>query len=261
MDERGVLAMSIGVKALVLAGDGINCDVETAEAFRLSGFTPDIRHINDLISEKVDLDQLCLEYRVIALPGGFSFGDDIASGKILALKIKHQLRWDLSAFVKRGGLVIGVCNGFQALIRLGIFGKELSITNNRQGKFINRWVRVQPYGSKCVWLKGLGIIDIPIRHGEGRIVFQNEHRNEIVDKMHRLGNACLKYIEDPNGSEENLAGLCDISGRILGLMPHPEAYVRYTAHPEWTLQPDRAGAPGEGLLLFENAFQEAKNSK
>jgi len=176
----------------------------------------------------------------------------------LALKIHYHLKWDFASYVNRGGLVIGICNGFQALIRMGIFGKEVSITRNIHGKFIDTWVKVSPNSNRSVWLKGVGTIDLPIRHGEGRIVVNMENRDEILAKLERQGKLCLRYEINPNGSEEKIAGLCDSSGRIFGLMPHPEAFVRWTAHPEWTVQPDRAGAPGEGLMIFTNAYQAAK---
>jgi len=248
-------------KALVLTGDGINCESETAQAFALAGFDSKIAHLNDLITEQLSLDQLSRDYQALAFPGGFSFGDDLSSGKVLALKVSHGLKWDLAKFAERGGIVLGVCNGFQALIRMGVFGKDLSITNNRQGKFINQWVRVNPSGSRCIWLKGMGSLDLPMRHGEGRIVWGRNRRVEVLDKMNRLGQTCLKYEGDPNGSEESMAGLCDATGRIFGLMPHPEAFVRWTAHPEWTASAGRASAPGQGLAFFENAFQEVSRAK
>ena len=247
-------------RALVITGDGINCEQELSQGFKLVGFESEIRHLNDLVAEKLTLDGLSKRYSVLGLPGGFSFGDDLTSGKVLALKIQHGLGWDLGQFADRGGLVMGSCNGFQALIRLGVFGKGISITHNIQGKFINTWVKVTPSGNKCAWLKGLGTMDLPIRHGEGRIVITSTRRTEVLGKMDRQGQTCLKYEGDPNGSEERLAGLCDPTGRIFGLMPHPEAFVRWTSHPEWTASPARASAPGQGLALFENAFQEASRA-
>ncbi len=247
--------------ALVLTGDGINCEGETAHAFRTAKFDTEVRHINDLISERMSLDDLSKGYSVLALPGGFSFGDDLTSGKVLALKLQHKLGWDLSTYASRGGLVIGICNGFQALIRMGIFGRDVSITHNAQGKFMNKWVKITPHGNKCIWIKGLGSIDLPIRHGEGRLIIASTRRTETLNKMERMGTACLCYEENPNGSEEKLAGLCDSTGRIFGLMPHPEAFVRWTSHPEWTSQPARASAPGQGLAIFENAYQEAVSAR
>ena len=242
-------------KALVITGDGINCERETAQAFTLAGFEAKIRHLNDLIAEKFSLDDLSRQYQALALPGGFSFGDDLTSGKVLALKIRHGLNWDLGQYASRGGLVIGICNGFQALIRMEVFGGDLSITHNAGGKFVDTWVRVTPTSTQSVWLKGLGSFDLPIRHGEGRLVFSPSRRSEMIEKMGRAGMLALKYEGDPNGSESQLAGLADPTGRILGLMPHPEAFVRWTAHPEWTAQPGRASSPGQGLALFENAFR------
>lgn len=249
------------IRALVLTGDGINCEEETAQALRAAGFQAEIRHLNDLISERMSPDSLAQEYAALAIPGGFSFGDDLSSGKVLALKIQHGLKWNLPVYAERGGLIIGICNGFQALIRLGVFSKEISITNNVQGKFLNTWARVIPRPSRSIWLKGLGTLDLPIRHGEGRIIFSKTSKVETLSKFHRLGMICLTYETNPNGSEESIAGLCDPSGRILGLMPHPEAYLRWTSNPEWTLAPSRAGSPGYGLKLFENAFFEARASR
>lgn len=248
-------------RALVITGDGINCEAETQTALRLAGFDAEIRHLNDLISDQMQIDFLSRHYSVLALPGGFSFGDDLTSGKVLALKIQHGLGWNLNQYVERGGLVIGICNGFQALIRLGLFGKDVSITHNIQGKFQDGWVKITPSGNRCLWLKGLGTLDVPIRHGEGRIVISSARKSEVLGKMDRAGMTCLKYEENPNGSEEKLAGLCDATGRIFGLMPHPEVFVRWTSHPEWTAQPGRANSPGQGLAIFENAYQEAMRAK
>jgi phosphoribosylformylglycinamidine synthase len=244
-------------RCLVLTGDGINCESETAQAFRAAGFEVDIHHLNDLIAERFHLDDLSKKYSALAMPGGFSFGDDLTSGKILALKIMRGLGWDLNLFVQRGGLVLGVCNGFQALIRMGLFSKDVSITQNDSGKFINRWEKVTPKGNKCIWLRGAGTMDLPIRHGEGRIVIGQTRKTELLIKMERNGMNCLRYETNPNGSEENLAGLCDTTGRIFGLMPHPEAFIRWTSHPEWTYQAGRSSAPGSGLVVFENAYREA----
>ncbi len=252
--------MSTAVKTkprvLVLFGDGINCEKETAQAFALAGFQPEIRHLNDLIAERMNNTVLQREYKVVALPGGFSFGDDLGSGQVLALKIQYGLGWDLNQFAQAGGMVIGICNGFQALLKLGVFGQGISITHNVQGKFMNTWVRINPQGNRSVWLKGAGPIDVPIRHGEGRIVIARDRHKEVMSKLERTEMMCLRYEGDPNGSEMQIAGLSDSTGRILGLMPHPEAFVRWTAHPEWTMAPGRASGPGQGLLLFQNAYRE-----
>lgn len=248
-------------RALVISGDGINCENETAQAFRVAGFETDIRHINDLMSEHLSTDQLSSTYQAVGLPGGFSFGDDLSSGKIFALKLLYGLKWDFGMFAERGGVVIGICNGFQAMIRMGVFGKTVSITQNESGKFINTWVKLTPSPSKCVWLKGIGTLELPIRHGEGRILFSSSSQKETLIKMEQKGMLCLRYEGNPNGSSERLAGICDPTGRIFGLMPHPEAFLRWTAHPEWTTHPSRAGSPGQGLTLFENALKEVMGSK
>lgn len=248
------------LKALILCGDGINCERETAAAFRMVGFEPVLSHLNDLIAQRYSLEQLSSEFAALALPGGFSFGDDLASGRVLALKVVYGLKWELSKFADRGGLVLGICNGFQALLRAGVFGKGVSISQNAGGEFINTWIKATPVGNRCVWLKGVGTMDLPVRHGEGRLVFTLTNRAETVGKLERQGMFCLKYEVNPNGSESNLAGLCDASGRIFGLMPHPEAAVRMSTHPEWTLHPDRMGASGHGLVVFENAFRAAQES-
>jgi phosphoribosylformylglycinamidine (FGAM) synthase-like amidotransferase family enzyme len=253
--------MSTSPKALILAGEGINCEQETADAFSLAGFQSVVRHINDLISENVTEQVLMSQFSVLALPGGFSFGDDLGSGKVLALKIQHRLKWDLEKYAQNGGMVIGICNGFQALIKMGTFGKDLSITHNAGGKFLDTWVKVSPGSNRCVWLKGIGTIDLPVRHGEGRVIMQEKNRAEILSKFERQGMVCLKYEQNPNGSDQSIAGLCDPTGRVFGLMPHPEAFVRWTAHPEWTAQASRSGSPGQGLAIFENAFQEAKSAR
>ncbi len=246
------------LRALIVAGDGINCESETAEAFRLAGFQAETVSINHLIKARFDTDQLSAQYSALAFPGGFSFGDYLSSGRILAIKIARGLRWNLPLFAERGGLVLGVCNGFQALVRLGVFGRFVSLTSNVSGKFVNHWTSLSPQVSRCLWLKGLGTFSLPVRHGEGRLVLDRSNMSESLEKLTRHGMACLKYQANPNGSDQDLAGLCDATGRIFGLMPHPEAFVRWTSHPGWTKQASRAGGPGEGLLIFENAAKVAK---
>ena len=244
-------------RALVLTGDSLGGARETALAFQMARFETDVESLGSLIRSQVSLDALSSRYQVLAIPGGFSFGDHLGAGKVLALKIKHALKWDLARFTQRGGLVLGIGNGFQALIKLGLFARDLSITLNDQGRFRTEWVRLQPVGNRCLWTRGLGNLDLPIRHTEGRVVIASSARLEVWARMERVGMACLRYEGDPNGSEERIAGLCDSTGRIFGLMPHPENFVRWTQHPEWTAQPGRASSPGQGLAIFENAHAEA----
>ncbi len=252
--------MSRTPRALVLAGDSLGGSRETALAFRMARFDVEIESLGSLMRKRVSLDQLSAQFQALAIPGGFSFGDHLGAGKVLSLKIKHGLRWDLAQFVSRGGVVLGIGNGFQALIRLGVFAKDVSITRNDHGRLLSEWTRLIPVGSRCIWTRGLGNLDLPVRHSEGRVVIAAVSRLEVWARMERLGMACLRYESDLNGSEEKIAGICDASGRIFGLMPHPENFVRWTQHPEWTLQPARSSAPGQGLMIFENAFQESLRS-
>jgi phosphoribosylformylglycinamidine (FGAM) synthase-like amidotransferase family enzyme len=259
---EGAVSASVTVnvkrpRVLVLAGDGIGSDFEMAQAFLTVGFDAEIRHVNDLIRDRVNTDDLSRRYHAVAIPGGFSFGDQLQGGRILALKLNHGLGWELGRYAERGGLVLGVSNGFQVLVKMGIYGRDLSFTRNQGGEFLNAWVKVSPQAGNCAWLKGLGSLDLPIRHGEGRLVISASRRVEVFGKMQRNGMMCLKYDTNPDGSELDLAGLCDPTGRILGMMPFPEGFLRWTQHPEWTLTPARASAPGQGLGLFENAYREA----
>ncbi|MBU6375486.1 MAG: phosphoribosylformylglycinamidine synthase subunit PurQ [Bdellovibrionales bacterium] len=247
-------------RVLILAGEAIGAARETALAFKAARFEVDIESIGSLVRRRMSLDQLSSHYQVLSVPGGFSYGDYLGAGKVLAIKIRHGLRWDLTHFVQRGGLVLGIGNGFQTLVRLGVFAKDMSITRNDHGRFLSEWTRLVPVGNRCVWIRGLGNLDLPVRHGEGRVVIAAGSRLEVWARMERMGMACLRYESDINGSEQRIAGVCDASGRIFGLMPHPENFIRWTQHPEWTMQPARASAPGQGLMIFENAYQEAIRS-
>ncbi len=243
-------------RVLILTGDGLTGERELAEAFAQAGFEPHLRALNDLIFAHFGLDRLLAEYQALGIPGGSSYGDMLASGKVLALKIRAGLGWDLSRFAERGGMVLGVGNGFQVLLGLEIFGKDLSFAQNATGRAVHTWLKVLPQGGRCAWLRGAGTLELPVRHQSGRIVFAANRRVEILTKMERQGMMCLRYESDPSGSENGIAGLCDPTGRILGMMPHPELFMRWTSYPEWTLSPGRASSPGQGALLFENAYQE-----
>ncbi len=249
-------------RVLVLYGYGINCDRETSWAFRLAGAKPERVHLNELIEGKRKL----AEYQAFVLPGGFSFGDDISAGKVMALKIKTHLAGSLSDFVKRGGLVLGICNGFQVLVKMGLlpdFNKkeqEVSLTFNQSGRFEDRWVylRVNPL-SPCVWTKGIRSLYLPVRHGEGRFVCRDEAvRNRLVSQ----NQIVLQYVDEkgkpagypwnPNGSEMSIAGICDKTGRIFGLMPHPEGFLFPQNHPRWTREMIRQG---QGIEIFKNGIK------
>ena len=241
-------------KALVLAGDGINCEQEMAYAAKKVGFSVDIVHINDLIQKKFSQEDLKKNYQSLFLPGGFSFGDHLGSGRILALKLKKGLAWDLNNFAANGGVVLGVCNGFQALIAMGVFGKNVSITHNIQNTFINRWTTLKKVKNHNIFLKGIEEMYLPIRHGEGRLVFNTTvslHENADFQ-------VSAQYTEDVNGSTEKIAGLVSSSGRVFGLMPHPEAAVRKTQNPQWTMSPKESDSDEIGLQFFKNAYEEVQ---
>lgn len=255
------------IKILVLTGDGVNCEAETAEAIKELGAKADIVHISDLIENKTMLRS----YQGLILPGGFSFGDEIGSGQILALKLKYKIGDELKRFVADQKIILGICNGFQALVKLGFLGslentnekneRVLTLTHNRQGHFINRWVDVVNRKTHCVWTTLIeeNTLYLPIRHGEGKIVFSgNEEKQKELYHVFREKNLIpLFYREDVNGSYENIAGLTDESGRILGLMPHPEAAVSFWQNPSGGEKSDHAGM---GLLLFESGLTYIENN-
>ena len=248
-------------RALVLSGDGLTGQSELAEGFLVSGFETELRTLSSL-KGRVGTDDLIQQYSVVAIPGGHSFGDHLSAGKVLALKIASELRWDLARYAASRGLVFGVGNGFQALIRLGLFGRDLSVTSNLSKNTPSSmgrgsWVKLSPNGTRCIWLKGMGTVEFPLDTLEARLVFSPFRKKELLAKMTRLGMICLTYQIDPTGSEEAAAGLCDPSGRIFGVMPHPESFIRWTQHPEWAIAPGRANSPGQGIAIFDNAYQEA----
>lgn len=245
------------IKVLVLTGDGINCETETSLAFSEHGVKAQIVHIYDLIHTPGLLESA----HILALPGGFSFGDEIGSGQILALKLKYSLGAELKKFVDSGKLIIGICNGFQALVRLGLLpapfeARVMTLTHNRQGHFIDRWVDLNVQPSNCVWTKKINLekISLPIRHGEGKIVFagNDSAQAQTYQTMAANGQIALTYVDDVNGSYQQIAGVCDVSGRIFGLMPHPEAAVS-----EW-LNPSGKGKSsdvGIGASFFESGIE------
>ena len=240
--------------AWVLTGDGINCEVETAEACRRAGFETTVFHLSELIAEPRPLDGCSL----LALPGGFSFGDELGSGRVLALKLRYQLGWDLPAFARNGGLVLGICNGFQTLVALGVFGEGVALAANTDGRFRNEWTRLEVEAAAkkdSPFLKGIEGLELPIRHGEGRLLFADESARSA-------SAAALRYAKTPNGSTDGIAGLVDGTGRIFGLMPHPEAFSRASQHPGFFKLASESELdpldPGEGLRLFENAFRSAR---
>lgn len=252
-----------------MRSSGTNCDQETAFAFSSAGSDCDLIHVNQL---KKDPGRLSL-YHILALPGGFSYGDHIAAGKILANELKYQLADPLKSFIKEGGLIIGICNGFQALVKAGILPgnaaleQEASLTINDSAKFEDRWtylaVNNRPAG-KCVWTTGLpSLIYLPVAHGEGKFISRDkglirrlQDNSQIVLQYCNPRGELKGYPYNPNGSLKNIAGICDETGRIFGLMPHPERHSFGWQHPRWT----REGLKkeGDGLLIFRSAVAYAK---
>ena len=244
--------------ALVLAGDGLNCERETAAAFTQAGATAHIRHLADL----QDTSDPLAGVQLLALPGGFSFGDEISSGRILALKIERTLAGALPRFLERGGLLIGICNGFQTLTHLGLLPggthPRATLTTNRPpagqaAGFINRWETLQIEPSHCHWTRGLeGEAVMPIRHGEGRLTFglDGSGTEDAVRRLEEAGQIALRYARNINGSAGRIAGLTDPTGQILGLMPHPEAATHQALAP--------GGEGATGAALFQNAVAYAK---
>lgn len=245
------------IKVLVLTGDGINCEEETALAFKEEGAEVMIVHIQDLINSPSLLEFA----HILALPGGFSFGDELGSGQVLALKLKYALGAQLKKFVADKKLVIGICNGFQALVRLGLLPKPftertMSLAHNKQGHFIDRWVNLSISHSKCVWTTALQNKEImlPIRHGEGRIVFAgNELAQQLTyETLQANGQIALRYTEDVNGSFQMIAGVCDPDGLIFGLMPHPEAAISNWLLPSGA---SKSGEKGVASHIFKSGIQ------
>jgi phosphoribosylformylglycinamidine synthase len=256
------------VRAIVLRAAGINCDLETEYALRLAGAEADRVHINRLIDRQDRLDA----YHILVFPGGFSYGDDVAAGKILANQVTHHLADRVRKFVDDGKLVLGICNGFQVLVKAGLLPggegfrqEDVTITCNDSGKFEDRWVHLAPQTQRCVFLEPERRIYLPIAHGEGKVVAKD---SPALDALVAADHVALKYVDadgaegpypvNPNGSVASIAGLTDSTGRVLGLMPHPERFVRRTQHPHWTrlgedLDPD-------GIKLFRNAVRYAKDN-
>ena len=269
------------VRALVVTGFGINCEVEMAAAYRLVGAKADIVHLNRVFKEQVSIH----DYDILNFPGGFSFGDDLGSAKVLSNKFKFKKMAsgrhfidDLARFLEDGHFIIGVCNGFQALVKMGLlpniggnFEQEVTLTHNDSGKFEDRWVTcgVHPQ-SRTPFLKGLHTLDLPVRHGEGKLIIKDDTIRQAIleNNLNSLtylgpdGKSSAEYPYNPNGSELNCAGLTDISGQVFGLMPHPEAYLSLYNHPNWPKLKleGRSNEEGQGLHIFRNIVEYIKNT-
>jgi len=252
----------VKVKAVVLRAAGINCDLETEYALELAGAEARRVHINRMIEDKSSLEQ----FHILVIPGGFSYGDDVAAGRILANQIIHHLYEPVQNFIEAGKLVLGICNGFQVLVKSGILPGDgsgagqgpVTITYNDSGKFEDRWVYLSPQTNRCVFIEADRQIYLPVAHGEGKVVTKDE---QTLERLRNGGYIAFKYVDkdgreggypiNPNGSVDSIAGLTDRTGRVLGLMPHPERYIRRTQHPHWT----RLDGNGDcdGITIFKNA--------
>lgn len=237
---------------LVFSGYGLNCEEETAFAFRLAGGSPDIIHINDLIASPGKIRR----YQIIAIPGGFSYGDDTGAGNAYARKLNHHIGKELWKYIDGDRLVIGICNGFQILVALGFLFPRVALLPNDSGRYTVRWVDLRVENT-TPWLTGITTLFLPIAHGEGKLYAEVT----TLTAMKRSGHIAMRYTNgNPTGTVDNIAGLTDESGRILGLMPHPERAIFFTQLPHWTYLKEkyqREGKPipkyGPGLKIFQNA--------
>lgn len=253
-------------KALVLRAAGTNCNNETALAFELAGAAAEQAHINELIKGSKEIN----DYHILAIPGGFSYGDDLGSGKVFANQIAIKLGQQLQEFVEAGKLVIGVCNGFQVIIKMGLlpalkklYFQEATLTNNDSGKFEDRWVWMKAENSS-IFTKGIRRIYLPVNHGEGKFVASRE----VMEQLRKQKLIKLRYVDEnggdnaaypynPNGSLLNIAAITNKEGNVFGMMPHPEKFATKYTHPRWT----RESLPeeGDGLRIFRNMTEYAEN--
>jgi phosphoribosylformylglycinamidine synthase I len=251
------------VKTLILRAPGTNCDAETVFAFELAGAVVSLVHVNELIRGEKRL----ADYQIMVIPGGFTYGDDIAAGRVLANELRLKLNEDIPQFIKKGGLILGICNGFQVLAKAGILPEpstdlpqRLTLANNDSGRFECRWVHlaVEPK-SPCVFTKGIEKMYLPVAHGEGKVVAAAETRSAVNAALRytdEAGNTKAGYPFNPNGSLDDIAGVCDSSGCIFALMPHPERHIRGTQHPQWTRHGTKEH--GDGFRIFTNAVTWAE---
>lgn len=273
------------VKAIVIRTAGTNCDGEMVRGFTQAGASVELVHLDRLCEQPTKLDG----FDLIGFPGGFSYGDDIASGRIFAMRVRERLWGSLRKAIDRGVPMIGACNGFQTMVQVGLLPgatgawpdaappeQTVALTDNIGARFVDRWVGIALESeSPCLWTRGLSelaqeidamalpglassdVMMLPTAHGEGRLVAANEG---VLDAMESGGQVALRYTDNYNGSQRAIAGICDASGRIFGLMPHPERYLDWTRHPYWTRLPERVKAfETPGLRMFKNAVEAAKS--
>lgn len=261
------------MRVLVLTGLGLNCEVETTEAFRRVGAKPELVHLLDVLDGRAE--RPLSAYQIIAFAGGFAFGDHLGAGFVYANRIRWQLYDQLLAFIEGGGMALGICNGFQMMTRLGMVPgfdgdyrcQQATIAPNDRLGYWDCWIRlkVDPR-SPCVWTRGLDTLELPTRHGEGKFLTRSAGVLQRLEASHQIA---VRYIDtadqptqqwpaNPNGSPDAVAGVCDPSGRIFGLMPHPDAYLYPFQHPQWFRQDeDERATEGGGLAIFRNGVDAA----
>jgi len=261
------------VKVIILRTAGTNCEQETDFAFKSSGAETELVHINQLARGEKSLSH----YQIMAIPGGFTYGDDLGSGKILANELNSKLKNEILRFIGNRKLIIGICNGFQVLVKSGLLPNingqrsaclasrqafsvqrleiQATLATNESAKFEDKWIYLKPLRSKCVWTKGIKrIIHLPIAHAEGKFIPKDKN---ILKRLWKNKQVVFQYYRgNPNGSVDNIAGICDTTGRIFGLMPHPERYFLPTQHPRWF----REGLQkqGDGAIIFRNGVDYAR---
>jgi len=261
---------------LIITGYGLNCEAESRFAWEQAGAKPELVHVNDLLAAPDRLHR----YSALMFIGGFSFGDHMTSGHVFAHHLRHHLQEELGTFIAEGGVIMGVCNGFQIMTKLGLvpglngdhFKPSVALLQNDVGVFQNFWVRLKfEPESPCIFTRGLDTMDLPIRHGEGKLFPRDRATLDAIEAMHGVpcryvdpatGSPARSFPHNPNGSVNAIAGLCDSTGRIFGLMPHPEAFLFPEQHPQWSFRP-RGGEPethGAGLKLFQNAVSFLQES-
>lgn len=250
-------------KALVLRAAGTNCDRETQYALELAGFEAARLHVFRLMENPSALK----EYQFLVIPGGFSYGDDVAAGKILANQMLHRLSDALNEFVAAGKLVLGICNGFQVMLKSGLLprahvgaeaaNRDATLGWNDSGKFEDRWVHLRCDSDRCVFVPKGEILSLPVAHGEGRFIPRDQN---MLRSLRQADQVALRYVDaeglagpypvNPNGSVDDIAGICDGTGRVMGIMPHPERFVDPTHHPQWTR---RRIERCDGTIIFRRA--------
>ena len=269
------------VKALVLTGYGLNCDYETDFSLKVAGADPERVHINELIAGPKNGVRVSLQnYHILVFGGGFSWADDHGAGVIMAARLRYNIGEEIEEFIREGKLIIGICNGFQALVNLGLLpgfdgdyrSRKVALIYNDSGNFVDIWVKLKvKEDTECIFTKGISTLELPVRHGEGKFYA----KKEIIDRLIKKNQVVIQYANkegnpaqgrwplNPNGSFYDIAGICDTTGRIFGMMPHPEAYNHYTNHPGWVIRKEEfarigkgiEGEEGDGITIFRNAVQ------